>query len=186
MARVLVASSPLKPKSTQKRPSSVIAPTARPPGHGVSRLHPSTRRRVQDDRPARDLREDHCGKRQSARAGVLPEMRIASLFDDARRRTAGILCAARRNTAPARSAHSAGRYGSARRNRGSPKSATCRETKSSKTPRTCANRHRVDPRPGTRHLEHEPEADPGFTTQLSSAENVTWKNSLFSKASRRR
>ena len=38
---------------------------------GVSRLGADPRQRVQDERPADQLREDHGGQRQSARAGVL-------------------------------------------------------------------------------------------------------------------
>ena len=55
--------------------------------------------------PADELREDHGGQRQSAGAGVLPEMRLADLFDHAGRRPAGVLHGAGRHPGAARPAH---------------------------------------------------------------------------------
>ena len=54
---------------------------------------------IQDEGPADQLSEDHGGQRQSARAGVLPEMRLADLFDHAGRRPAGVLHGAGRHSA---------------------------------------------------------------------------------------
>src|SRR5262249_39738664 len=54
------------------------------------------------DRRADHLPEDHGGKRQSARAGVLPALRLADLFHLAGRGRAALLHGAGRDTAPAR------------------------------------------------------------------------------------
>ena len=53
---------------------------------------------------ADQLREDHGRQRQSARAGVLPEVRLADLFDHAGRRPAGVLHGAGRHPDAARPA----------------------------------------------------------------------------------
>ena len=44
---------------------------------------------LQGHRRADDLHQDHGGQRQSARAGVLRQMRLAALFDHAGRGAAG-------------------------------------------------------------------------------------------------
>ena len=69
---------------------------------GVPRFGPGARRHVQDDRTADRLSEDHRRQRQSAPAGLLPALRLADLFDDARRRATGMVHRARRHPAPAR------------------------------------------------------------------------------------
>ena len=48
-----------------------------------------------------DLREDHGGERQSAHKRFLPDVRLADLFERARRRPAGIVYAPRRHSAAA-------------------------------------------------------------------------------------
>ena len=96
-------------------------------GLGVSRLDPDAGQHFQDDGTTDDLRENR-GKRQSARAGVLPKMRLADLFDDARRRPEGFVHVAGRHFAPARSTcRRSGRSGFARRSPGSTDLAASQE-----------------------------------------------------------
>src|SRR6516165_2714815 len=73
--------------------------------HRVSRVNPCARRYFQDCRPADDLPQDYRGERNAARHGVLRQMWLADLFDDARRRCAADLHAAGRHSTPTRSAH---------------------------------------------------------------------------------
>ena len=104
--------------------------------NGVPRLDPGEGRQLQGHRRADDLHQDHGRQRQSARAGILPEMRLAALFDHARRGAAGDVHRARRHAAPARSARCrSGRSGGARRGTGSPGSTPSARSKSRPEPR---------------------------------------------------
>src|SRR5262249_45217799 len=68
---------------------------------GVPRLGAGPRHRLPHDRRADRLRQDDGGERQSARAGVLPALRIADLLDVAGRGGAAVLHGARRHPAAA-------------------------------------------------------------------------------------
>src|SRR5262249_49854218 len=69
---------------------------------GVPRLGAGLRHDVPDDGRADELPEDDGGKRQSTRAGVLPALRLAHLFDHAGRASAAVVHGAGRHPEPAR------------------------------------------------------------------------------------